>query len=381
MLVGVVLAEGCIPGQTCTASLVPNPDEVTGTPGVVVKKVDVPERRNGRGHATLDGIVVASNNASRQPGDGPITFTAPEPGVPLNLEVTPTDTPDEVESVPIEDLPRSHRTPTEEASAPPVLPDNGVCVVHDKFSGNGHATKVKINDTDVHVLTESPDLMAFRPGKAAKAGENQYAVTDNGVTKTYSLTSPSVSINASQTTLEENQSTQFQVTVSDVTGIPEGSWQSAGTGAYGAATKGGGAVPMGGRGHLLLTIKNDSPNTTTITGGNQITVPIYESDVSDGRYTYNGTITAQQPGPFQIEATIEAQLAEAPPTGVAHEGGIARGAAVACCQYDNPASGRWCTIETRFDCETWGGTWGGPPARRAGSVSRPWPLIASAVAT
>src|SRR5712692_10103136 len=346
MLVGVVIAEGCVPGQTCTASLVPNPDEIVGTPGVVVKKVKVPERLNTRGHATLQGEVVASNQAKRQPADGPITFITPETGAAtaFGFEVALTDRPEEPVSVPIDELPPSHRKPSKEASAPPVLPDNGVSVVHDKFSGNGHATKVSVNGTDVPVLAESQDMTAFRPGSAAKTGENEYTVTDHGVTKTYKLSAPTVSIKADQTTLEQNQSTQFHVTVSDVSGIPSSSWNSTGA--------------EGGRGHMLLTIKNDSANTATMLGGNLITVPLYENDFEGGVHTYDGTITAQSPGPFQLEATIDAKLAEAAPINVANERrNIARGAETGCCQYNNPASGNWCAMETESECL---GTWKGP---------------------
>ena len=266
MLVGVVLAEGCDPNHSCTAGLVTNPDEIAGTPGVVVKKVEVPERRNARGHATLQGIVVASNDAKRQPADGPITFVTPESGTAtaIALDVALVDNPEEPVSVPIDELP-PHRKHREEASAPPMLPDNGVCIVHDKYSGNSHATGVSINGTDVPVLAESQAMTVFRPGDAAKTGENEYTITDGGVAKTCKLTSPSISIAASQTTLEQNQATQFQVTLSDLGSIPDSSWSSSGG-------------DEGGEGYILLTIKNDSPNTTTVSGGNLITVKIHKSD-------------------------------------------------------------------------------------------------------
>src|SRR5258708_4935239 len=262
MLVGVVLAEGCVPGHTCTASLVSNTDEIEGTPGLVIKKVRVPERLTARGHATLQGIVVASNNAKRQPADGPITFITPETGAAtaLALDVALADQPEKPVSVPIDELPPSHGKHHEKASAPPVLPDNGGCLFHAKFSGNGHATKVAVNGTDVPVLAESQDMTVFRPGSAAKTGENEYTVTDSGVTKTYKLSAPSVSITANQTTLEQNQSAQFQVTVSLTTSsIPDSSWSSSdGRAAEGAA--------RAGEGYVILTIKNDSPNTTTVSG-------------------------------------------------------------------------------------------------------------------
>jgi hypothetical protein len=200
------------------------------------------------------------------------------------------------------------------------------------------------------VLAESQEVTVFRPGSAAKAGDNEYTLTDNGVTKTYKLAAPSVSISASQTTLEQNQSAQFQVTVSlPASSIPDSSWSS---------SEGEG---QGGEGYVLLTIKNDSPSTTTISGGNPVTVTLHKSDLASGTYTYNGTVTAQQPGAFQIEAIIEAHLAEAAPIntagGVKERRNIARGAATGCCQYNNPASGSWCAIETESECL---GTWKGP---------------------
>jgi hypothetical protein len=347
MLVGVVLPEGCVPSHTCTASLVPNPDEIAGTPGVVVKKVEVPEHRTAHGHATLQGVVVASNDANRQPADGPITFTAPETGATttMALDVALADNPDELVSVPIDELPPSHRKHREKASAPPVLPDNGVCVVHDKYSGDGHATRVSVNGTRVPVLAESQDMTVFIPGDAARTGENEYTVSDSGVTKTYKLSSPSISIASGQRTLEQDQSTQFQVKAAELGGIPDSSWSSSGD-------------PEGGEGYMLMTVKNDSPNTTTMSGGNLVTIKIHKSDCADGTYTYQGSITAQQPGPFELEATIDAHLAEVPPIDIAGgRGNIAGGAEKGCCQYNNPASGHWCAIETRVECL---GNWWGP---------------------
>jgi hypothetical protein len=347
MLVGVVLAEGCVPNETCTASLVANPDTLAGTPGIVVEKVRVPEHRNSRGHATLQGEVVASDQAKRQPADGPITFITPETGAAtaLALDVALADNPDEPVSVPIEELPPSRRKHHEEASAPPMIPDNGVCVVHDKYSGDGHATRVRVNGTDVAVLAESPEMTVFRPGDAANAGENKFTVTDSGVTKTYRLSSPTVSITAGQTTLQQDQSTQFQVTVADLVGIPDSSWSSSGE-------------PDGGEGYVLLTVKNDSPDTTTVSGGNLIKVKIHKSDIAGGTYTYSGSITAQQPGPFQLEATIDGRLAQAAPIDVGDERfNLGRGAEKGCCQYNNPASGNWCAIETQTECL---GSWKGP---------------------
>jgi hypothetical protein len=345
MLVGVVLAEGCVPGRTCTASLVANPDLIEGTPGLVVKKVKVPERRNARGHATLQGEVVASNNANRQPADGPITFITPATGVAtaLTFDVALADQPDEPVSVPVAELPPTHEKHAEQPSAPPVLPDNGVVVVHDKYSGNGHATKVSVNGTDVPVLAESQEMTAFRPVSAVKDGENEYTVTDKGVTRTYKLSAPSIAIKANQTTLEQNQSTGFQVTVSELGGIPDSSWSSTGDSA-------------GEEGYILLTIKNNSSNTT-ISGGNLIKLPLHKSDFRDGSYTYNGTITAQQPGPFELEAIIDAHLVEAGAINMAGERpNIAKDGNKGCCQYNNPASGNWCIIEDQSECL---GTWKG----------------------
>src|ERR1700737_1906299 len=118
---------------------------------------------------------------------------------------------------------------------------------------------------------------------------------------------------------------------------------------------GGGA----GGGFVLLTIKNNSENTARMSGGNVIVLTLHEADIVDGNYTYEGTITAQEPGPFEIEASIEAHLAEAPPTSIAHGRGgpIAKGAPIGCCQYSNPASGNWCADETENEClGTWKGT-------------------------
>jgi hypothetical protein len=363
MLVGEVIAAGCEPGHTCTVSLVANPDEIVGTPDLIVRKVEVPARKNARGHATLKGQVAATNHAKRQPADGPITIEVP-PEIPASgmaLEISLLDTPDEALRVPIDKLPPARRSKEATPSAPPVLPENGICVVHDKFSGNGHATKIKVNGSEVPVLAESQELTAFRPGDAVKSGNNEYSISDGGVTKTYKLSSPSVSITAGQTTLEQNGSTSVKVTISDLGGIPGGSWSSPDVAAPGSGGKFSNGAAASDRGYILLTIKNESPNTTTLSGGNLITIPIYKDNIVSGSFTYESTITAQQPGPFQLDATIDSHLAEAPPTGIIGERSqAATEAPKGCCQYRNPASGRWCANETENECL---GEWMGEDSR------------------
>ena len=67
-------------------------------------------------------------------------------------------------------------------------------------------------------------------------------------------------------------------------------------------------------GTIQLTIQNDSESTTSISGGDTITIPLRESDLATGSYTYTGTITGKQPGPIQIEASTTSELSDAPPT-------------------------------------------------------------------
>ncbi len=363
MLVGLVLPRGCVPEKPCTASFVTNPQSIPDTPDMVVEEARVPEHRDGHGHATMRGEIVASKQAKRQPANGAVTFTptgeeeaaaATEIATAMALEVALVDKPDEPATVPIENLPPpSEEQPHKRASAPPVIPDSGICVVHDTLSGNGHATKIGVNGTDVPVFVESPSLVAFKPGDAAQTGKNEFTVTDDGTTKTYEAWDPALAIEANQTTLEQNQSTQFRVKLTGLSGIPDRCWTSPGS--MGPA-EGGGAA---GAGFVRLTIKNDSQNTARMSGGNVIVLTLHEADIVDGSYTYEGTITAQEPGPFEIEASIEAHLAEAPPTRIAygHGGPIARGAPIGCCQYWNPASGNWCADETENEClGTWKGT-------------------------
>lgn len=103
---------------------------------------------------------------------------------------------------------------------------------------------------------------------------------------------------------------------------------------------------MNGRGYILLTIKNDLPNTTTITEGNLITQPLYENDLRNGSWTRTYTMTAEQPGHIQIEAGIDAShLAEAGPITIANEGPLAQvkiSNRLGCCQHYHGFGGRFC---------------------------------------
>src|SRR5712692_302947 len=307
MLAGIVLPEGCLPNHLCTASLVTNPDEIAGTPGVVVRKIRVPEHKDSRGHATLEGEIVSTAEGKYQPADGPITFTVPQTGAPsaLSLEVALANAPQETVVVPIRELPPQHENaPAKGGTMAPVVPNNGVCIVHDKFTGDGHATSIKVNGAEVPTLAQSQGVLAFAPGARLRRGENRIAVTNGGSTKTYKAWVPDLTIDADKTTLEQNESTHFRVKL-NLGLIPDSYW--------GSPSQGRSAAAQSESGVVRLTIKNDSQNTATMSGGDVVTVPLHESDVPDGTYTYVGTITAREPGSFQIEAATQSQLAEAPP--------------------------------------------------------------------
>jgi len=298
MLVGIVLPEGCLPKHPCTASLVANPDEITGTRGVVVRKVRVPEHKDSHGHATLEGEVISSAHGEHQQAGGPTTFVVPETGAStvLSLEVALANEPDETVPVPIRELPPPHEnTPAKQPAMAPLVPDNGVCVVHDEFTGDGRATRIKVNGADVPALAESPSVLAFAPEDALQTGQNRIVVVDGGTTKTYEAWAPDLTIDSNKTTLEQNESTQFRVKL-DLGRMPDSYW--------------------GKSGAILLTIKNDSDATASMSGGDEITVPLHRSDTIDGTYTYQGTITAKEPGQFEIQAAIQSELADAPPVSV-----------------------------------------------------------------
>ncbi len=205
MLAGIVYAPGCVPGELCTAHFVPEREakEIKKTSDFAVAEVRVPKHQDAHGHATLHFMVVNTDQAKHQPADGPVTFKVPlaetttAAATAMAFDVALADKPDEPMIVPVENLPpATEEQPHKHASAPPVIPDSGICVVHDTLSGNGHATKIGVNGTDVPVFVESPSLVAFKPGDAAQTGKNEFTVTDDGTTKTYEAWDPALAIEA-----------------------------------------------------------------------------------------------------------------------------------------------------------------------------------------
>jgi len=296
MLVGIVLPEGCLPGHTCSASLVTNPDDFADTPGIAVREIQVPDHRTTGGHATLRGLVVATNLEKDQPAAGPIAFKAPERGSPplLDLTVAIAELPNEIVDVPVGQLPPERtRGRREHPSMPPIVPDSGVLIVRDRFTGDSRETQIKVNGSEVPSLAQSQSVLAIAPREALHSGKNDVEITNGGRTTYYEAWNPDVSIDADKTTLEQGESTQFRVKVK-LGVIPHSYWSP--------------------DGKILLTIKNDSETTTSISGGDYVVLPLQESDFVDGTYTHSGTITAKQPGPIQIEASTSSQLEDAPPT-------------------------------------------------------------------
>ena len=216
MLVGIVLPEGCLPGHVCSASLVTDPDDFADTRGIVVRKIRVPERRSSNGHAVLRGLVVATNTEKDQSAAGPVTFKAPGEGsaAQLDLTVALAESRDQTVDVPVGRLPQErerHREPR--PSMQPVVPDSGLLIVHDSFTGDSRETRIKVNDVEIPTLAQSQSVLAIAPAGALHTGRNDLEITNGGRTSDYRAWNPDVSIDADQTTLQQGESTQFRVKV------------------------------------------------------------------------------------------------------------------------------------------------------------------------
>ena len=170
----------------------------------------------------------------------------------------------------------------------PVVPSSGVCEVDGPFGGDSAKTQAAVNDQPAQILAETRRQLFFRP-RALRDGRNGVKITEGPTITSFDLIAPAVSIQASKTTLAQNETAEVEVHVSK---MADSGWGSP------------------ARGALLLTIKNNSPDTVSFSGasGEVITRMLGPDDFVNGEHVERTTITARQAGTFDLDATIDPKM-------------------------------------------------------------------------
>lgn len=180
--------------------------------------------------------------------------------------------------IPVNPVPRNETKPFTGFTVPPYLRSGYTEYFSGNFDGKSGNTSVKVGQTPVDVIAESPGGI-FCAIPEYITGSKPITVIENDTPATKQCNIVGLLLTADKTNLLKGESTRMQVKVSGLENLP---------------------VPV------PITLENFSPKSVTIEGGPRQTIIIYPRDVSsEGNYIKNFNLTAVRSGGFSVRATLD----------------------------------------------------------------------------
>ena len=317
-LIGVVLPRRASPGSRISGSLVANPDDLAQDPRLIVKRLKVSLPVDAAGKPVLEDVFV-DTGYGRQPALTGFTATVPADGSQLLVACGSGGA---VERASRLDFLVQPPTATAKAipqgySMLPIESDSGVMAINGPYDGDKSNTRVTVNGWPAAVLAESSDAAYFAVGKRAHPGRNSAVLAQGERAIYFDMVEPQVTITADRTTLKEGESASFKVSV-ELQGMPANAWRAGNpSDAYdtaGAVEHARNFTPpaAGAEGVIMLTIKNQSMDTVTMSPADTYSIPLTRVELDHGPKIVEGEVTAHQAGPFDLDASLVPLLAESP---------------------------------------------------------------------
>jgi hypothetical protein len=311
VLVGVVLPRRANPGNRVSGSLTSHPNDYKSIPGLIVAPVSMVLPVDEHGKPDLSDAYIDAGSG-RGPGGSRFTATVPSDGSPLELTCGSHEAAKRIR-FPIE--PQTETPSSSGYTMQPIAPDSGVSVIHGTFDGDSDRTEIRVNDTRAKVVAESPDAAFYSIPSNSVNGRNRVTLTQDGKTYSWDMYQPDVEIGAGKTALEQGESTSFKVTV-NLEGLPTKDWRPGNPSDLYDTTRVLANSPElaedTSRGLMVLTVKNKSMATVSMSPSDRFSVPVTEGDAANGPKEVEGTVTAKQAGGFEIDASLVSMLADVP---------------------------------------------------------------------
>ena len=156
--VGLVLPAQVHPGERVSGSVVENPEQYEGMPGVTVTRVAVPFESAGEA-SRLWGWFVEMPGAGQQRADGPVTFVVPNAGTGLNVTFRQAGNPAHSVSkaVTFPAGTAGNVSPPKSYKAPALCLKGQLCMVSGPFGGDSSKTFAAFEERPATVVAETSD--------------------------------------------------------------------------------------------------------------------------------------------------------------------------------------------------------------------------------
>ena len=337
-MIGVVMPTDTRAGDRFTATVVQDPQNYEGVPGLKVLTATVPLMADAQGNVSLQGLVVDTGHKMRQPAEIPLLVNVAKDAHQISLQFKRRgeDKPLAVATAAVEDS-TSYPILTEEVSTPPsplssayttppAYPSGGIQDIHGPLSGNSEVTHVLLDDKPGPIIAENPRSVYFKlPDNTAPGAHTVTLKEGTRTLSTFQVAVIWLKVSADLLALKRGQSTAMHATILGANSIPASAWRMgiekglvdpkeagamvlANTGTEWCWLKGCSPDKPGA---IALSIENKSPETVKLIDakGEKVTKLLGREDFSNGSYTFNGKLKSVRDGKFDISLRVTPLLA------------------------------------------------------------------------
>jgi hypothetical protein len=223
--VGLILPARIRPCDRVSGSVVEDPSNYEGSPGIVVTRVALPFAPSGAA-AGLSGWTVEMSGEPPQPANGPLRLTIPPGQLELAVMFRQTDNMGSPVSKAIS-LPHVASAKAKAPAsyfAPAICLKGQPCVIHGPFSGDSTQTFAAVEERPAGIVAESSDTAYIAIPERTEPGLRPLAITDGSKAVAFPLVVAEFSMPPDRRNLSKGQTLLIYPTIDGPQELPDPLW-------------------------------------------------------------------------------------------------------------------------------------------------------------
>lgn len=223
--VGVILPARIRPGDRVSGSVVEDPNDYEGLPGIVVTRVALPFAPSGAA-STLSGWTLEMSGEPAQSANGPIALTVPPGQLELAIMFRQTDNAGSPVSKAIS-IPRvssaKAKAPTSYL-APAICLKGQPCAIHGPFSGDSNKTFAAVEERPARIVAETSDTAYVAIPERTEAGLRPLVLAEGSKAVAFPLVVAEFSLAPDRRNLSKGQTLLVYPTIDGPQELPDLLW-------------------------------------------------------------------------------------------------------------------------------------------------------------
>lgn len=223
--VGLILPARIRPGDRVSGSVVEDPSDYEGLPGIVVTRVVLPFAPSGAA-STLAGWTLEISGEPPQSANGPIALTVPPGQLELAIMFRQTDNAGSPVSKAIS-IPRvssaKAKAPTSYL-APAICLKGQPCAIHGPFSGDGTKTFAAVEERPARIVAETSDTAYIAIPDRTEAGLRPLVLAEGSKAVAFPMVVAEFSLAPDRRNLSKGQTLLIYPTIDGPQELPDPLW-------------------------------------------------------------------------------------------------------------------------------------------------------------